>query len=85
MDPVPNWTSKVLYTIALSSYTPGYDVTKSGLMDLLPALRAPGGLVPGKIESAAVDAAGNVWIVNDNDEVDTNSGETQLLNLDELL
>jgi hypothetical protein len=46
---------------------------------------ASGGLVPEKIEGSAITASGNVWIVNDNDGVDDNSGETQLLNLGPLL
>ena len=41
----------------------------------------PGGLVPEKIEGAALMANGDVLIINDNDGVDDNSGETQLLNL----
>lgn len=52
---------------------------------MLPMLIAPGGLTPEKIEGAAVTANGDVYIVNDNDGVDDNSGETQLINLGDIL
>ena len=50
----------------------------------MPDLRAPGGPVPEKIEGLAVLADGNLLIVNDNDGVNDNSGETQLLELGRL-
>lgn len=50
----------------------------------IPDLAAPGGLIPEKIEGLAVTRHGQVWIVNDNDGVDDNSGETELLNLGHL-
>ena len=55
------------------------------LRDLLPDLAAPGGLTYEKIEGAVVTASGDVYIVNDNDGVDDNSGETQLINLGNIL
>ena len=59
--------------------------TKDLVRDLMDDLRAPGGLVLEKIEGAAVLPNGDVLIVNDNDGVDGSNGETQLLNLGQLL
>ena len=50
-----------------------------------PDLAAPGGLTYEKIEGSAVTATGAVYIINDNDGVDDNSGETQLINLGNIL
>jgi hypothetical protein len=47
-------------------------------------LKAPKGLVPEKIEGLAVTKDGYVWIINDNDGVKDNNGETQLLNMGQL-
>jgi hypothetical protein len=47
-------------------------------------LKAAGGLVSEKIEGSAMTASGDVYIVNDNDGVDDNSGEIQLINLGQL-
>jgi hypothetical protein len=38
-----------------------------------------------QFEGLAVTAGGNVYIVNDNDGVEDNSGETELLNLGAIL
>lgn len=38
-----------------------------------------------KIEGLAVTRTGEVYIVNDNDGIDSSNGETQLLNLGRLL
>jgi hypothetical protein len=59
-------------------------VTKSVIRDLLPELAAPGGFVLDKVESFAVDAAGDTLIITDNDGVDDHSGETQLIRLGKL-
>jgi sugar lactone lactonase YvrE len=56
-------------------------VTKTVIRDLLPDLGAANGFVLDKIESFAVDAAGNAYIVTDNDGVDDHSGETQFIRL----
>ncbi|WP_428030484.1 esterase-like activity of phytase family protein [Ancylobacter sp.] len=56
-------------------------VTKSEVKDLLPLLKAPHGYVLDKVESFAIDAAGNGFIVTDNDGVDGSSGETQFIPL----
>jgi hypothetical protein len=48
-------------------------------------LKAPGGLVPEKIEGLAVLRTGEVLIVDDNDGVNDDSGETQLIDLGRIL
>jgi len=63
----------------------GITVSKTLFLDLVPDLEAQGGLIPEKLEGLAVTSEGSVWIVNDNDGVDDNSGETQLLNLGRIL
>jgi len=55
------------------------------VMDLLPALRAPGGQVKEKVEGLMVDGLGNTWINTDNDGVDDSNGETQQINLGPVL
>ncbi len=69
------------------SATPNFDVVKPKLVrDLIEAgdLTAPGGLIYEKIEGMAVLKDGSTYIVNDNDGVDDNSGETQLIKLNRL-
>ena len=56
-------------------------VEKTLVKDLVPDLLAPGGLLYEKIEGMALMDDGNVYVCNDNDGVDDNSGETQLLNV----
>ena len=51
-------------------------VTKQEVRDLIPDLRATGGYVLDKVEGFAIDAAGEGWVVTDNDGVDDSSGET---------
>ena len=58
---------------------------KTLVRDLMGDLAAPGGLMPEKIEGLAVMANDDVYIINDNDGVDDNSGETQLINLGNIL
>ncbi|WP_210485070.1 esterase-like activity of phytase family protein [Microvirga antarctica] len=59
-------------------------VKKTLLRDLLPDLKKPQGYVLDKVEGFAIDAAGNAFIVTDNDGVDDSSGETQFLKLGKL-
>ena len=59
-------------------------VAKKELRDLLPDLAATGGYILDKIESFAVDAAGEAYIISDNDGVDGHSGETQFIGLGKL-
>ena len=52
--------------------------------DVLPDLRTTKGLTVEKIEGFAVLANGDALLVNDNDGVDENNGETWLFNLGKL-
>ena len=49
--------------------------------NLVPDLLETNGLLVEKVEGLTVDAGGTVWVVNDNDGVDDNNGETILLSL----
>ncbi len=51
-------------------------VTKEEVRDLIPDLKATGGYVVDKVEGFAIDAAGEGWVVTDNDGTDDSSGET---------
>ena len=81
----PDAAIKRLYTFDVSGRAAGSTVEKTLVDDLMDDLAVPGGLTPEKIEGLAVLANGEVLIVNDNDGVDDNSGETQLLNLGAIL
>jgi hypothetical protein len=81
----PDARIKRLYRIDLTDKADGAILGKTLIRDLMADLKAPGGNVPEKIEGLAVTAAGNVYIVNDNDGVDDNSGEVQLINLGKIL
>ena len=56
-------------------------LTKTVVRDLFAEgdLTRTNGLVPEKIEGLAVTPDGTAWVVNDNDGVDDNSGETRLV------
>jgi hypothetical protein len=77
----PDARIKRLYQIDLAGAVEGMVVSKTLVRDLLPDLRAPGGIVPEKIEGLAVLRSGQILVVNDNDGVNDNSGETQLLRI----
>jgi len=51
-------------------------VAKEEVRDLLPVLKSYGGYVLDKVEGFTIDAAGEGWVVTDNDGVDDSSGET---------
>ncbi|MGV8832045.1 MAG: esterase-like activity of phytase family protein [Devosia sp.] len=51
-------------------------VSKELVRDLVPDLKASNGYVLDKVESFAIDAAGNGFVITDNDGVDDSSGET---------
>ncbi|HKX45076.1 MAG TPA: esterase-like activity of phytase family protein, partial [Planctomycetota bacterium] len=75
-------------TFADHAATPAFDtVAKTLVLDLLAAgTYAPyGGLVPEKQEGLTVLADGDLLLVNDNDGVEDNNGETLLLRLENLL
>lgn len=54
-------------------------VTKRDIHDLIPDLAAPAGFVLDKVESFAIDAEGNAFVITDNDGDDDHSGETQFI------
>ena len=83
----PDAAIKRLYTIDLTAFTDGETITKTLVRDLIAEgdLAATGGLTYEKLEGSAVMANGDVYIINDNDGVDDNSGETQLINLGNIL
>lgn len=51
-------------------------VAKEEVRDLIPDLKALNGYVVDKVEGFTIDAAGEGWVVTDNDGVDDSSGET---------
>ena len=57
---------------------------KTVVRDLLPDLKSAHGYVLDKVESFAIDAAGEAFIITDNDGVDDSSGETQFIRLGKL-
>ena len=73
---------KKLYRVSLADLKPAKlggelpVVRKEEVRDLLPELKAAGGYVLDKVEGFTVDAAGNGYVVTDNDGVDDSSGET---------
>jgi len=79
--------TKKLYAVSVADMKPaplGGElplVKKTELRDLLPDLKAAKGYVLDKVESFAVDAGGEAYIVTDNDGVDNASGETQFIRL----
>jgi hypothetical protein len=77
----PDARVKRLYRFSLAGVADGAFVTKTLVRDILPDLRKSGGLTPEKIEGLAVLRSGEVLVINDNDGVNDNSGETQLLRI----
>jgi hypothetical protein len=83
----PDAAVKRLYTFSVDGVEEGGTVEKTLVQDLLASgsLTATNGLPAEKIEGSAVTDSGDVYIVNDNDGVDDNSGEINLINLGNLL
>ena len=77
----PDAAVKRLYSINLSGLEAGDTIEKEFVRNLIPDFTATGGLMPEKLEGLAV-TEDNIWIINDNDGVNDNSGETQLISLD---
>lgn len=73
---------KKLYRVALADLKPAAlggalpVVNKEEVRDLIPDLQSLNGYVVDKVEGFAIDAAGNGYVVTDNDGVDDSSGET---------
>jgi len=83
-----NARAKNIYRVALDAFKPAnLDgdlplVEKTLVRDLIPDLKGPtNGYIVDKVEGFAIDAAGNAFVVTDNDGVDDSSGETLFLNL----
>lgn len=78
---------KAIYRVALTEMVPAAldgelpVVTKELVRDLIPDLKAFNGYVVDKVESFAVDAEGNGFVITDNDGVDDSSGETHFFSI----
>ncbi|MEX1665042.1 esterase-like activity of phytase family protein [Zhongshania arctica] len=81
----PDAVIKRLYKFDTTGLADGAIVGKSLVRDVMPDMLATGGLVTEKIEGIALMKNGDVLMVNDNDGVDDSNGETQLLNLGDIL
>ena len=82
---------KALYEISLSEFKPvALDgaiplLSKKLVRDLIPDLTAAtNGYVVDKVEGFTIDAAGDAYVVTDNDGVDDSSGETLFLKIGKL-
>lgn len=71
-------------TPALAGQTNIPVVRKEQVADLVPTLQQARGTVLDKVESLAVDAEGQVFVITDNDGVDGSNGETQFMRLGKL-
>lgn len=80
----PDAAIKRLYSFDVTGLAAESTVTKTLVRDLMDDLAETGGLTIEKVEGSAVTPDGTVYIINDNDGVDDNSGETELLNLGKL-
>ena len=80
----PDAAIKKLYSVNLQDAQDNTTITKTLLKDLMPSINATGALTYEKIEGVALNANNMLYIINDNDGVDDNSGETQLLNIGNL-
>jgi hypothetical protein len=82
---------KKIYSFSLSGIDPqpqGSElpvVGKTLVRDVLPDMAAGKGLIIEKLEGLGILANGDVLIVTDNDGTDDSSGETQLINLGDIL
>ena len=83
----PDAAIKRLYRFNVNGLVNGNTVSKTLVRDLVVAgdLTTAGGLIYEKIEGLAVKDNNDVYIINDNDGVDDNSGETQLINLGDII
>ncbi|MEW5838606.1 MAG: esterase-like activity of phytase family protein [Pseudomonadota bacterium] len=81
----PDARIKKLYKIDLNGVGAGSTVSKTLVRDLMPDLQATGGSVIEKVEGLAILPNGNVYIATDNDGVDGGNGETQLINLGNII
>ncbi|MBB5186870.1 hypothetical protein HNQ57_001133 [Zhongshania antarctica] len=80
----PDAVIKRLYKFDTTGLAEDAMVSKTLVRDVLPDMKATGGLVTEKIEGLALLANGDLLMVNDNDGVDDSNGETRLMNLGKL-
>jgi len=81
----PDAVIKRIYEINLGDYTfeDGKVLDKKLFQDVVPKMLEPNGEVFEKVEGLAISPeTGRIWILNDNDGVDDNSGEQQLIVVD---
>ena len=79
------FSTQGLTSVADNGEAPSFPlVSKILVRDLMPDLKATGGLTLEKVEGLAVTDDGTVLVVNDNDGVDDSNGETQLLRLEDI-
>ena len=81
----PDAAIKRIYQIDTTGLAQNSTVTKTLVHDVMSELSVPSGMTYEKVEGMALLSNGHVLIVNDNDGVDDNSGETQLINLGAIL
>lgn len=81
----PDAAVKRIYQINTNGLVDGGIVTKTLVQDIMPSLKEANGQVAEKVEGMAMMPNGDLYIVNDNDGVDDNSGETQLINLGKIV
>lgn len=81
----PAASIKRIYEVTISpDAADGETLAKTLVHDVLPDLRATNGWTQEKLEGMTIDAAGNVFVVTDNDGLDDNNGETVFLGLGQL-
>lgn len=83
-------TTKKIYRVKVTDLVPAElggtlpIVAKEVVRDLLPDLKSLNGYVLDKVEGLAIDAAGEGFVVTDNDGVDDSSGETMFWSIGQM-
>lgn len=77
----PDAAIKRLYSVDLNNVSDFQTMTKTLVIDLVSTLKSTNALTYEKIEGLALSDENTVLIVNDNDGVEDNSGETQLFSI----
>ena len=81
----PDAKVKRIYEVTIANNQKAGDtLAKTLVHDVLPDLQATNGWTQEKLEGMTLDAAGNVYVVTDNDGLDDINGETVFLNLGKL-
>lgn len=81
----PDAAIKRIYAVDLGGLEKAAVANKELVMDVIPELTTRSIPIPEKLEGLALFNNGEAWMINDNDGVDDNSGETQLINLGKIL